>query len=352
MPLLRHAFSFVVLFALLRPGPGRAAEALSWPACVREARARNPDLARAAVRLAAARARRNAAFGGFLPRATASLSASDSASEKRLYFRDLDAGYAARLGVSQSVFSGFGTLADARQAAASARREEAALRREEAALRYRLRAAFVNVLFGQENITVQAGIAARRRANADLVQLKYEGGRENKGDALRARADALQAAFEEARARRALTLARQRLARELGRDEFGALEVAGEWTVAAPPAGEDLRALAEGVPATREAAASADAVAAAAWEAAAPFWPDLNANADVKRSGPDLPPDATRSWSADLTLSWNLFVGGRDWYGLAAARANRRDAVLALEAARRNARVDLQEALFGFMDAV
>ncbi|MEK7475331.1 MAG: TolC family protein [Candidatus Coatesbacteria bacterium] len=323
---------------------------LTWEACVAEARAGNSALREAGLGLDAARARRNAAYGGFLPRVNASLGASDSDRNNRLWYRDLNSSWSARLSASQSLFSGFSTLADVLRSSASTRREEAAFRQTAADLRARLRRAFVDVVYGQENVTVQEGIAQRRRANADLVRLKYEAGRENKGSALRAEADALQAAYEVARARRALILSRQKLARELGRDAFTEFRVQPDWTMAPPPPSPDLAAVAEATPAAASAAASVDEAHASLMAARAPFYPALDASASLGRDGADWFPDEGRSWSAGLSVSWSLFNGGRDWFAWRASRAVAAESESSLASVRRDQRVSLQEALFYYVD--
>jgi len=333
------------------PAVGAAEAVVGWADCVAEARRANPALHQAELQLRASRARRNSAYGGFLPRVSASLGASDSDEDARLWFRDMNASWSARLSASQSLFSGFSTVADVLRASASVRREEAQLRQASADLRSRLRLAFVTVVYGQENVTVQDGIARRRRANAELVRLKYEAGRENKGAALRAEADARQADFEVSRARRALILARQKLARELGRDAFTTFRVEGDWTLQPPPPEPDLAALAAATPTAGSVRASADEARASLMSARAPFYPSLDASASVGRSGPGFPPDEEKTWSAGLSVSWNLFNGGRDWFGWRAAAAAATESESVLAATVRDQRVALQEALFSYVDA-
>ncbi len=329
-----------------------AAEELTWEDCVQEARMNNPALRRARHRLKAAKARRNAAFGGFLPRVTTSAVGSDSDTEKRLYFQRIRRPhYSLGLKVSQSLFSGFSTVADYRRASASARSESSRLRQEEADLRQRLRREFINVMFGQENVKVQEDIAKRRASNADLVQLRYEAGREHIGTAMRSQADAKEAAFEVSRARRALTLAQQRLAREIGRDEFAPLTVQQNWTVTPPPTSPSLEVLAEQTPAMAQARARVEIAKAQLTGAASSFWPSLSASADVSRSGRGAISDMDRSWSADARISYTLFRGGQRWFDHQVARAGVQESQESLTVAWRNTRIALQSTLFTYTDA-
>jgi outer membrane protein TolC len=349
---MRRAFPLWYALVLLVPGGSRAStETLAWETCVTEALAHNPDLQRARLDAAAAADRRNAAFGGFLPRLGADLGASDSATNRRLWFKDMNAWWTANVSASQSLFSGFATVADAVRASAAARRAGIAAHQAEADLRQRLRRAFVDVLYGQANVEVQAAIAKRSKGNAELVRLRYEGGREDKGSAMRAEAVARQAAFEETRSRRALTLARRRLAQAMGRDVVAAFTVTGDWAVAPPPAAPDLDTMAATLPEVTEAEASLTQARADAWSAASSFLPDVSANASVSRSDPRFLPADGKAWSAGVSASWNLFNGGRDVFGFAAARANRASAEAALAGARRDARTSLESAWVEWQDA-
>lgn len=339
---------YAALAALILLCGGAAAEEIDWYQCAREALANNPDLKRARLSLRAARDRRSAAFGGFLPNVSGSVSASDSDSENRLYFRELDPGYSMRLGVSQSIFSGFSTLADFKGASAAARGEEASMRQEEASLRQRLRAAFVNLLYGQENVRVQEQIAARIGDNAELVRLRYEAGNEDKGTMMRAQADARQAEYEAARAKRQLVLARQDLGRELGRDRGGDISVRGEWTAAGLPENINVEELAELTPALAQAQAALEGARADRLGAASSFWPNVGASASVN---PGWIADNERSWNASVSLSYTFFNGGSRLFRYRAARAGAERAEESLLSTRRQVRLSLQDSFFNFVDA-
>jgi len=336
------------------PGPSASAPAkpavLTWDACVKEALANNPDLAQAKYRLVAAQARRNAAFGSFLPRVSAGLSAGDSGGTP--YFDSIEfEDWNARLSASQSLFSGFSTVADVMKNISSVRRTKAQLKQEEADLRQALRAAFVEVLYGQENVKVQENIAGRRATNADMVKLFYEAGKENKGSLLRADADAAQADFTVARSKRALVLARQKLCRVLGRDEFSEVQVSVEWTVAAPPESPDLASMAEEIPSVVQARCSRDSAKADLISAASPWWPSVDLSAGVSQHGDKWPFEEDPRWSAGISLSYSIFNGFRDTFSLRATMAASAEASSAFMAARRDARISLQQALFQYLDS-
>jgi len=321
---------------------------LTWEGCVKTAKAGNSILNQARFRLDAARADRNAALGSFLPRVSGSVSASDSGTEPA--FSGYDPGYGASLSASQSLFSGFSTASDVVRNYASVRKEKARLRRDEAAVRESLRKAFLNLLYSQEYVVLLEDIARRRADNADLVRLRYEAGREDKGSSMRVAADARQAAYDVTRARRALNLAQHQLLGEMGLDEFGYVKVAGDWTSTPPPEPGDLRDLAANLPSVVEAEASLTETKASFTSALSPFFPSVDASAGLSRDGEVWPP-TDRGWSAGVSLSYNFFNGGRDAFKALAARAQLKSAREGLSAARRDARIALEDALNSYLDA-
>jgi len=333
-----------------RKPPAQAVE-LTWDDCVKAALQTNPDIRAERFRLDAATARRNSAFGGFLPRFSASVGAGDSGTGNNPDVKEIGAdSWSAQLTASQSLFSGFSTLSNVRRNLASVRRQQAVLQAGSAETRNRLRRAFADLLYAQENITLLETISKRRADNADLVRLRYEGGRENRGSSLRVDADARASAFEVSRAKRALSLARRQLARETGLGEFSPVSVKGAWEIPPPPDNPDLDELVPAVPAVRQSIASTEEARAGLWGSLSPFWPSLDASAAISRDGPEWIPE-NRTWGAGLTLSYSLFNGGADANNALAARAEDRAAREELDSTRRSVRVGLESALYDYLDA-
>lgn len=328
------------------------AVALTWDDCVKSAIENNPGLKSARFQLDAARARRNSAFGGFLPRLSAGASGRDGGTGNNPDLADISpSSWSANVTVSQSLFSGFSTLNEAFAAVASVRKAAAALQAESASTRNRLRAAFLSLLHAQENVTLLENIAKRRRDNADLVRLRYEAGREDKGSALRVAADARSAAFEVSRTRRSLSLARRRLSAEAGlAGATGELAVSGQWEVTPPPESPDFMGLASRTPSIRTAEASLDEARASLRGDTSPFLPAADLSAGISRTGPDWMP-GEKSWSAGISFSWSLFNGGRDASYFMAGLAAKRVAEANLDDARRSALVTLEDKWNAYADA-
>jgi outer membrane protein TolC len=328
---------------------GGALPVFSWSQCAREARTSSPVLKAARYRLEAARTGRIHALGGFLPSVDGSASVGGGGEPP--YFRRSAPGYASRLDASLPLFSGFSGVAELSRATAELRREEAGYRATEAGVRHDLRSAFAEALYAQENLAVREGLAARSRANLEFTRTRVEKSGEDRSALLSAESEVAKADFEVSRGRRGVQRARQRLAREMGRFRSPAFEVAAEWEVEVPPANPDIDGIAGGVPGVLQAGASLEGARASLAESSARFWPSLTAGAGAGATGSSWPPARDRSWSADLSVTFNLFSGARDWAALSAARSRVGEASEEVAIARREAVEALEEALTPFENA-
>ncbi|MBI4060178.1 MAG: TolC family protein, partial [Elusimicrobia bacterium] len=244
--------------------------------------------------------------------------------------------------------------ASIRSASAALGAAEASLRASSAALRSSLRQAFSALLFAQASLEAARRITAIRRHDSELVSLRYEAGRESKGNMLRARAQALQAQAAASAAERDLRTARREMARQLGRDGFEAFAATGAFSSAPPPPRpDDFRAL---LPlrtdvAIAEAALRSSRASRASADAA--FWPALSANYSRTRAGATEFPSARTGWSAGATLSYALFGGGPTaaYLDAKSSRLGYEKTQSDLSAARQAALSDLERAWSDYADA-
>jgi len=338
-----------LLFLLGALTPLRAEEVISWPAAVEEAKAHNPGLAAAAASARSAQSSYRGSFSDFLPQVTGSGSASKSDGDAG-FGGSADSRYSVGLTARQSLFAGLRTQAGTRAARANYDAARAGLDQTAAQLHFNLKNAFAELLEAQENIVLTRAIAQRRKQNLDLVELRYEGGREHKGSFLRIRASWRQAAYDVARAERAVRVARRRMAGLLGRDAFSLFSASGTFDLA-PPVAPDFEGLAKNVPAVREAEARARAARAALAVARGQFLPDLDVSASATQSDDQWPPK-NDSYSVGLTLSVPIFSGGRRYYDWRSAQADDARARLNFQDARLQTLLDLEDAHAAYMDAV
>lgn len=340
--------SLAALAVLLLAGAARAADGavLTWEDRVAEAARANPALASSRLSVDASRATYYSSFNGFLPSLTLSNSVSESnASRKPSYSASASAGL--------TLFSA-GQAASIRSASASLNAAEASLRAASAGLRASLRQSFSSLLFAQTSLETALRIVEIRRHDSELVALRYEAGRESKGNMLRAKAQRLQAEAAVSSAERDLRTARRDMARQLGREGFEAFVATGAFSSAPPPARpDDFRAL---LPLRTDVAVAEAAVRsskASLDSANSVFWPTLSASYSRTRSGPAEFPSRTSGWSAGASLSYALFGGGP-----AAAYLNTKSSRLGYErtqsdlsAARQTALSDLETAWSNYADA-
>jgi outer membrane protein TolC len=258
--------------------------------------------------------------------------------------------WSADLSSSYTIYDGGANRARVESAKWRVRKSELTLGSEAARLGADLSRAFTRLAFAQQQVVLLENISERRGQNRDLVQLRYEGGKENLGSALRSRAVYGQALQDATSALRSLAVAQRELAVALGRpvsDELLADGFAPAAEVAMQP---DFEALARMVPEVRQAEADLILARSDVIVARSAFRPEWSANLSAGRSGDD-PGMENSSWRAGLGVSYPFYRGRRDTYDLAAAQSAEREAALRLEQQRQAAHLDLQQAWSEASDA-
>lgn len=288
------------------------AGALTWEDTLREAAGNNPTLLASRQSLEAAGAARSAARSGYYP--LLDLNAAQARSETEFANSALNAGpvSAARAGprAAWNLFNGFATRASVEQAGAGLRQATADLAAAQAEVRGQLRRGFGRLLAAQETIALSEAIAARLKANAAFISLRYEGGVEALWGRLKAEADAQEAQWEADRARLDLRSARKSLSEALGRSVSGDLEAAGELSAAGPGSLEEALEQAPAHPSVRRQEEAVALARARLRSAQSENWPSLDFSANYERRGRSWTLK-DRAWSAEGTVSLPLFAGGR-----------------------------------------
>ena len=331
-------------------GPGPAVETLSWEQAVDLTLRYHPDVLKAQADLRSAAHARNAAFGDYLPDVDGSFirkhsrTTSTAAGADSMSF-DLD--------VTQPLFAGGAVTGEFLQAKREWEAARFAYRETSADVRQRLRASFAELLRQEALEDTTRRIAERRQENADLLQLRYNAGREHRGSLLRAQAIAEEAAFELRQAQRRTDTQRLTFGRELGgRVWMGAhLSENLEQLTPQPPAlPEDYAALAEGTPTVQRLVKTAESLKAAILSTQADLWPSVDGTFNYGYSGTDvnkLRDDA----SVGVTVSVPLFAGGANVQDVLGARQDYRAAVETARSARDARIASLSSAWSAFRDA-
>lgn len=323
-----------------------AAADLGWNNVVAEAKSKNPALVKAAESLDQARWALKSSYSNFLPQVSANAGATHSDADDRGYSRS----YSYGLSGSLSLFTGFADAATVRSRSYDVRIAEENYARTLSDTLYSLRKSFVDLLWAQETVRLSQDILKQREQNYDMVQLKYESGREDKGSLMRIDADRIQARFDLEKAQRALSNASLALVKAIGRDDFSVITVTGTLVPGQVPGSVDLRQLIAQTPEHLVAQYSIGKAEADITTAKSAFYPDLKLSAGTSRSGPQWAPE-TGQWNAGLTLSLPLFTGGRDYYSLKTASSAKTVAQQTLRQMDEQLAVKLNSSYNSFVDA-
>jgi outer membrane protein TolC len=314
-------------------------EMLSWNDCVKIAAEKNPDVAVAVAALKSADALYGASYSNFFPQlsATGSYTASSqgvtnsaSAGNNTLVTgtsaapsdNAIQNNYSAGLSLTQSVFNGFADMGKVRQGRANLEAAKAAVQIAKFTLSSNLKTAFANLLYQQQSIALSLKILKHEEENLHLVNLRFEGGQENRGNQLYEEATVAQDLYQYEHAQRSLRIAVLQLAAYMGTPDRDDLVVKGELIAHDPPSNPDLRKLA--VINANHVQAFQQAVAADANVAIQQgnYYPNVSLTGFLGNFGSAFPPDTTR-WSAGVSITFPFFPGTSTIYGVQNAVALR-----------------------------
>lgn len=343
----RRAFAAAAL-ALLAASPAAAQRLLTWQDCVSLALQKNPDLRSSREAVSARRADYKGSWNGVLPGATLSNSytAQSGAADK----------WTGSLSASVDLFNA-GRISNIRAQSSLLAQSRAGLSGISAQLRFNLRQAFAQALFAEQNVTVSRTIRDLRQRGARLVTLRYDSGRESKGNMLRAKAQLAQAEADLKQAYRDLRADQKVLDRQLGLDDFEVVGATGTLEVQdAPPApsGADEAAYVSRRPDVALQQAVVATAEASLASARSTLFPTLSADYTRGRFGPREFPGSGYNWAGGFTLSLPLFGGGptSTYYAVQAGKLGLEKARQDLRAARDAAVVDVEQSWSNYAGSV
>lgn len=303
-PLIVLFLSATLSSAQGTPAPP-AALAVSWTEVVARAAENNEELQAAKRKLNASEYELKSTYSNYYPQISASLSATQGSAEE----------YAVSLNATQNLFAGFGDSAKVEQKRANLDLVRTNLQSAKAKISYDLKAAVADLVYAENNLKLSENILKRRELNLRMVQLRFDGGRENKGSLLLSKAYLEDARWDQLQALQGLQVAQSRLAKVLGEAEVRSYSFTGKVPTTPPPAGErlDFHQLVIVSPEYKNALAQESLQKANVTAAEAGFYPSLSFSASSSRFGDSWYPGQNR-WSLGAALSFPLFNGGRDYY--------------------------------------
>ena len=296
----------------------------NWEQCLEKTRLHSPELAKARSALQELEYGVASAGSVFLPQISASASASrgqresGSGSTNSPSWVDTES-VSAGISVSQDLFSGGGNAAKRRRAQAQLAIGQAQYRQTLADVELRLRQAFIEVLYAQDLVRLTQQIAERRANNVRLIQLRFDGGRENAGSLARSKAQLSQADYEVREATRSLEYTLRNLAAAMGQLD-SPKGVAGELNADQPGERDELLQLMRQTPDYAVSAIQVQSAKEGFKVSRSSRFPSMSLSASTGLSGSD--DLETGSWSVGLRASVPLFTGNRLSSEMAAAREN------------------------------
>jgi outer membrane protein TolC len=303
---MNRIFGSLLISSLLISASGWAAEKnLSWPEFVTKVSQANEELKAAERSLQASEYQSKGSYYNYFPQLSALISASQGTADE----------YAVSLTATQSVFTGFQDSGKIAQSKANFEIARANLQAAKAKVSYDLKSAVADLVYAQNYVKLSQSIVERRELNLKMIQLRFDGGRENKGSFLLSKAYLEEARLGHLQAIQDLYVAQVQVAKLFGEETEDAYILNGKMPVGEPLAEMDLdfKKLVLDTPTYKTAIAQEDLSRANLTQVEANFYPSLNLNASTSRYGATWYPDQNK-WSVGAALSLPLYNGGRDYF--------------------------------------
>jgi len=322
---------------------GAAEKTFSWSEMISKVKQSNEELLSAQRSLQSSEYQVKGSYYNYFPQIAASASGSRGTTEE----------YGVSLSATQNVFSGFQDSGKIAQNKANFEISRSTLQRTEAQVSYDLKSAVAGLIYAQNYVKLSQGIIERRELNLKMVQLRFDGGRENKGSLLLSKAYLEEARLDHLQATQDLSVAQAKLAKILGEDDLGSYKFNGGVPVALPPvdAGLDFQKMVLETPVYKTAIAQEDLSKATLTQSESGFYPTLGVSANTTQYGTSWYPDQNR-WSVGATLSVPLFNGGRDYFSTRSSRESLKASMLNKSSTLKDQVVKLKDAYNNYVQAV
>ena len=215
------------------------------------------------------------------------------------------------LSASQTIYD-FQSNSEIKSKKASINKTVAQLTKTSADVYCSIKEAFLKMMFAQQNITLLENIYKLRSQSADIVRLQYEGGKESKGNMLRAKAQKQSAYVNFVNAQRELLVAKRALIQTLGKDIPADFTVEGTLTLVEDNESYDVDEVVSTIP---DVVISSAAVVIAEYRVSSSkgnLYPNLSASASIGLSDQTnpIPPLSSKNWSVGVGLNYPILSGG------------------------------------------
>lgn len=347
---MRRLFAGLLMISLQSFAVPRS---LSWKEAVDLAAQKNLDVQSSVQSLQATQSLEGTSQSGFYPQISATASetqsnTSSTTSTNGIYTNS----YSAQLSLSQNLFSGFLDTSKSKQAKANSESAKASLQIAKAKISSDLKQAYEALAYAEKYRELTASIIKRREENLRNVELRFEGGRENKGSVLLSRAYFQQAKYEDLQAQHVYEIASAQLAKILNLAPDTELKLVDSLPLVEPSTQKpDFDSIAKSTPEFQQAQATEESVRQDIELSRALFFPSLDLSASVGKIDSQFFPNNDK-WSAGLTLSIPLFNGGRDLSNTRAASLRWGASNKNKEITSRQVLIKLKQAYANYVEAI
>lgn len=320
--IIRKTFVIVILSnTLLYSSTGQALERLSLEKVLSIATENNPEYKRYKTELEQVKLNLKGSYGSFLPTVSLGVDEKKYSSDSQI---NQTGSSQLSLDANINLFNGFQNKAEIDIAKINIKVAQEQLKVINASLTYSIKKAYYEVLYAKEYLQLLNKIKVRRKQQYDMINLRFQRGRENKGSYLQAQAKYKNSIFEFTQGGRLLETSLQRLSYTLGHSNSLQLTVSGTLKPNKPIV-IDLNNLDMIVINIPEYTISSKNVSLASKEksqANSAFWPRINLTGSVGRNGENFSHLDQSSWNVGINLKMPLFEGGSRFYKSSAAEKN------------------------------
>ena len=219
--------------------------------------------------------------------------------------------WSASLNASQTIYN-FQSNAQVHSQKATINKTVAQLTKSSADVYYSIRQAFLQMCYAQENITLLESIYDMRKQSADIVRLQYEGGKESKGNMLRAQAQKQSAYVNVSNAKRDLAVARRTLAQTLGTELSPMCTVDYKLEEVEDNEKVDVDNAVANCPDVILSSSTLEITKCSIDSSKGNLYPNISASASIGVSDENnpIPPADSKSWSVGVALNYPILSGG------------------------------------------
>jgi len=315
---------FLIIFILSLSKAFSEGNYITWLECVQLTLRNNPDIMSAHEKLNQARAAKGITRSSVLPTINTNASFGHRIAGTNSSNPD---SYTYSASARQLLFDGLKSFYDIKRADLQINATEMSYLSKEIDTIYNVRCCFIDLMKAENYISITEEIYKRRKANYNLVKMRYDAGRENKGSLLASEADVLNSKNTMENAKLNLELSKKALYTSMGFYKFDrSFTVAPNFSTNIDTRMQpDFPYIAENNPLLRQMILNTESAEYAQKASISEFFPKIYAGLNASAHG-DSPKPNNKNLSASIEASFPIFQGGSKYYSEKKAESEYRQA--------------------------